>query len=156
VPVGAIDVSPLVCAGCYDMSGGISGSSHVCLYTPEHCCQAGCEANGGYWIDGTGAQTCSSDPDCDDDDDRTPCGCDALTQCGDGTGATDVNGDGSIDLDCSDGNCDKLCVLGNCPEEEGALLQPRESAYWIAHLEQNVYQCCSSAKLTRRDMLRRC
>ena len=105
--------------GCYDMSGSISGGAHSCLYTPEHCCQGGCEANGGYWIDGTGSQTCSSDPDCDDDNERTICGCDRLTQCGDSSAASDINGDGAIDLDCSDGNCDKLCVLGNCPEEEG-------------------------------------
>lgn len=84
--------------GCYDMGGSISGSAHVCLYTPEHCCQSGCEANGGHWIDGTGAQTCDSDPDCSDNDDGTPCGCDRLTQCGDGTNVVDANGDGSIDL----------------------------------------------------------
>ena len=52
--------------GCYDMQGAINGAAHHCLYDAAHCCKGGCEANGGYWIDGKGGTTCHSDPDCAD------------------------------------------------------------------------------------------
>jgi len=60
------------------MSGNISGHAHRCLYDAAHCCQVGCAGDGGYWIDGQGGHSCSSDPDCDDHDAATMCGCDLL------------------------------------------------------------------------------
>ena len=113
--------------GCYDMTGSIAGTAHHCLYTPQHCCQAGCEAHGGAWIDGS-SQTCGSDPDCDDDTDSTICGCDALCDgvaCADGT--SPVCSDGTLGSSLPWGG--RMCTDGSEPAcADGTVMPPRPSA----------------------------
>ena len=99
------------------MAGSIAGTAHRCLYDELHCCEGGCEANGGYWIDGTGNEKCESDPDCDDDDPATICGCDWLSNCGEATSkcSQDVE---AVNAACCEGGAD--CSTGvptTCSED---------------------------------------
>ena len=105
------------CAKAFPQHPLRSGTAHRCLYDELHCCEGGCEANGGYWIDGTGNEKCESDPDCDDDDPATICGCDWLSNCGEATSkcSQDVE---AVNAACCEGGAD--CSTGvptSCSEE---------------------------------------
>ena len=113
--------------GCFDIDGSLSGTPNHCLYTEQYCCSGACAASGGYWIDGTNPNMlCESDPDCDDADPATICGCDWLSDCGEATSlcSTDV---AAVNKACCTDGVD--CTSG-IPATCSAACAPVYLAFW--------------------------